>query len=99
VTGLTFVSFVFMVSYTNSVAPLFYSSYLQVISSIVASWTDFSSALGNSLPAASNGISAGSLQAMTGVVQYLNIGYFWMLVNCLTSAAYVCPVSSSTHAR
>jgi len=72
VTGLTFVSFVFM-----------------VISSIVASWSDVSSALGNSLPAASNGISAGSLQAVTGAVQYLNIGYLWMLVNCLTSATYV----------
>ncbi|KAF8227549.1 UDP-galactose transporter [Tricholoma matsutake] len=72
VTGLTFVSFIFM-----------------VLSSIIASWADVSSALGSSLPAVSNGISAGSLQVVKGAVQNLDIGYFWMLVNCLTSAAYV----------
>lgn len=33
---------------------------------------------------------AWGLEYMTGVVSKLNVGYFWMLVNCLTSAAYVC---------
>lgn len=31
----------------------------------------------------------GSIHDVKDVVQKLNIGYFWMLVNCLTSAAYV----------
>jgi GDP-mannose transporter len=47
----------------------------------------------------SNGISAGSLQVVTGAVQNLNIGYFWMFVNCLTSAAYVRLVFSFTDLR
>jgi GDP-mannose transporter len=41
------------------------------------------------MPTEGAGISAMSLQAMKGVVHSLNIGYFWMLVNCLASAAYV----------
>ncbi|KAJ7636023.1 hypothetical protein DFH06DRAFT_1100009 [Mycena polygramma] len=72
VTGLTFISFIFM-----------------VISSMIAAWTDVSGALGDSMPTGSTGISTASLQMVKGVVRNLNIGYFWMLVNCLTSAAYV----------
>jgi len=72
VTGLTFVSFIFM-----------------VISSVIAAWADVTHTLGDSAPAVSVGISLDSLQAVTGAVQHLNIGYFWMLLNCISSAAYV----------
>ncbi|KAJ7132063.1 hypothetical protein C8R44DRAFT_829373 [Mycena epipterygia] len=72
VTGLTFISFIFM-----------------VISSVVAAWADVTGALVDSMPTGSSGISATSLQTVKGVVHSLNIGYFWMLVNCLASAAYV----------
>jgi len=73
VTGLTFISFIFM-----------------VISSIIAAWSDVSGALGDSMPTGSTGISPASLHLVVkDVVQNLNVGYFWMLVNCLTSATYV----------
>ncbi|KJA25683.1 hypothetical protein HYPSUDRAFT_37112 [Hypholoma sublateritium FD-334 SS-4] len=72
VTGLTFVSFIFM-----------------VISSIIAAWTDVSSGIADSVPAVGTGASLSNLQTLAGAVQGLNVGYFWMLVNCLTSAAYV----------
>lgn len=56
---------------------------------MIAAWSDVSPALQNSIPASSSGFSLDSLQAMTGAVRHLNIGYFWMLLNCLVSAAYV----------
>jgi len=68
VTGLTFISFIFM-----------------VVSSVIAAWADVTGALGDAMP--TDGTT--SLQAMKGVVYNLNIGYFWMMLNCLTSAAYV----------
>ncbi|KAF5388697.1 hypothetical protein D9757_004849 [Collybiopsis confluens] len=68
VTGLTFVSFIFM-----------------VLSSVIAAWSDVSNAMNDAIPTA----GMGSIHDVTGVVQRLNIGYFWMLVNCLASAAYV----------
>lgn len=34
-------------------------------------------------------------QHLQGVVSKVNVGYFWMLVNCLTSAAYVRAVAIS----
>ncbi|EMD38859.1 hypothetical protein CERSUDRAFT_112581 [Gelatoporia subvermispora B] len=67
VTGLTLVSFFFM-----------------VLSSVIAAWADISDALTAGDPAVSEGLSA-----VRGVVSSLNIGYLWMLVNCITSAAYV----------
>ncbi|KAI0788824.1 GDP-mannose transporter [Abortiporus biennis] len=71
VTGLTLVSFFFM-----------------VLSSVIAAWADIGDALAAGDPAVTEGASWG-LHTVTGVVSKLNIGYFWMLVNCLTSAAYV----------
>ncbi|KAK7679465.1 GDP-mannose transporter into the lumen of the Golgi [Cerrena zonata] len=73
VTGLTFVSFLFM-----------------VFSSVIAAWADINDALTVNLsdPAVAEATSWG-LERVTGVVSRLNVGYFWMLVNCLTSAAYV----------
>ncbi|KAI0704369.1 UDP-galactose transporter [Cytidiella melzeri] len=68
VTGLTLVSFFFM-----------------VFSSVVAAWADISEALVLGDPAVSEGLAWN----ITGVVRNLNVGYFWMLLNCLASAAYV----------
>lgn len=73
VTGLTVVSFLFM-----------------VLSSVIAAWADINDALTVNLsdPAVAEATSWG-LEKVTGVVSKLNAGYFWMLINCLTSAAYV----------
>jgi len=74
VTGLTLVSFVLM-----------------VLSSVVAAWADVNS-IGNlsaeTMSPASEGLGLG-LELVSGMVQKLNIGYVWMLVNCMASAAYV----------
>ncbi|KAE9400346.1 UDP-galactose transporter [Gymnopus androsaceus JB14] len=72
VTGLTFVSFIFM-----------------VFSSVIAAWSDVSTAMNDAIPNAGMGSGFSSLHDVTGVVQRLNIGYFWMLFNCLASASYV----------
>lgn len=55
---------------------------------MIAAWADIGDALAAGDPAVIEGSSWG-LSTMTGVVSKLNVGYFWMLVNCLTSAAYV----------
>jgi len=74
VTGLTIVSFVFM-----------------VLSSVVAAWADVNSA-GDSaaeiVPPATAALGTG-LEFVSGTMQKLNIGYVWMLLNCIASAAYV----------
>jgi len=56
------------------------SFLFMVISSVVAAWSDVT----HSAPS-----SPGGLHSVTSVVANLNVGYFWMLSNCLTSAAYV----------
>jgi len=67
---------------------------LMVLSSVIAAWSDISSTI-SSLTGAWNGtVPAAALsnelpQSFSGA---LNIGYFWMLSNCLASAAYVCPI-------
>jgi len=65
------------------------SFVFMVISSMIAAWSDISSVVLDSVPAASDGLNLNSLHGMTGVVSALNIGYIWMLLNCMTSAAYV----------
>ena len=60
-----------------------------MISSVIAAWADVSSVLSGSLPAVSTGVSLNSLQNLAGAVLGLNIGYLWMLLNCVASAAYV----------
>ncbi|KZT09871.1 UDP-galactose transporter [Laetiporus sulphureus 93-53] len=70
VTGLTLISFFFM-----------------VLSSVIAAWADISEALTAGDPAVVEGL--GMLGTMKGVVTSLNVGYFWMFVNCVTSATYV----------
>ncbi|PFH51878.1 hypothetical protein AMATHDRAFT_58081 [Amanita thiersii Skay4041] len=63
----------------------FLSFILMVFSSAIAAWSDISIASSRSLPAT----TIDSLHAVGNTVKGLNIGYFWMLLNCLTSAAYV----------
>jgi GDP-mannose transporter len=52
---------------------------LMVVSSVVAAWADISHALGSHTSTA---------KASTDIAT-LNSGYIWMLVNCLSTAAYV----------
>ncbi|CCM00390.1 uncharacterized protein FIBRA_02420 [Fibroporia radiculosa] len=70
VTGLTLISFVFM-----------------VFSSVIAAWADISEAFTAGDPAVVEGL--GMLATMKGVVTNLNVGYFWMFLNCATNATYV----------
>ncbi len=61
----------------------------QVISSIIAAWSDVSSAFSASFPATSSGVGTLALKSAADALKGLNAGYFWMFLNCLTSAAYV----------
>jgi len=56
------------------------SKPLQVISSIIAAWSDISQA--------STSVQGG-ISSLTSVIATLNVGYFWMFANCITSATYV----------
>ncbi|PPQ65755.1 hypothetical protein CVT26_000356 [Gymnopilus dilepis] len=67
----------------------FLSFVLMVISSIIAAWSDVTSGVSSSLPDLSTGVSLELIHSVAGAVRGLNVGYFWMLTNCLTSAAYV----------
>jgi GDP-mannose transporter len=75
VTGLTLVSFALMVG-----------------SSIIAAWSDISTTLAKM--SSSNGAlldpTTGLDMAIpSGVMGNINAGYVWMLINCISSAAYV----------
>ncbi|BFZ57158.1 GDP-mannose transporter into the lumen of the Golgi [Savitreella phatthalungensis] len=60
----------------GSVTPMTLAAFgLMVVSSVVAAWSDVSSALSSDL--------------VTGTAANLNSGYIWMFINCLASAAYV----------
>lgn len=54
---------------------------------MIAAWAD----IGDAFTAGDIAVLEGESWAttVTGVVSKINVGYFWMLVNCLTSAAYV----------
>ncbi|KAL0067144.1 GDP-mannose transporter into the lumen of the Golgi [Marasmius tenuissimus] len=67
----------------------FVSFVLMVFSSVIAAWSDVTNALSDNSPISGSHGGLTSLQDVTDVMHKLNIGYFWMLVNCLTSAAYV----------
>ncbi|KAG9312899.1 hypothetical protein JVU11DRAFT_6332 [Chiua virens] len=72
-TGLTMISFILM-----------------ILSSILAAWidvNDVAQAAGN-IPPASTSMGIG-LELVSGMMKKLHIGYFWMLLNCLSSAGYV----------
>lgn len=66
----------------------------QVFSSVIAAWSDVGDALAAGDPAVAEGAAWG-LSTVSGVISKLNIGYLWMLVNCLTSAAYVSCTNST----
>lgn len=57
-----------------------FSFGLMVLSSVVAAWADISAAISS--------YGHGSTETTTQL-STLNAGYIWMLVNCLTSAAYI----------
>ncbi|KAF9221414.1 UDP-galactose transporter [Gyrodon lividus] len=80
ITGLTMIAFLLM-----------------VLSSVLAAWTDVNNVTdtSNDLPPASAAIGVG-LDIMSTMAQRLNIGYCWMLLNCLTSAGYASPSLSCT---
>jgi GDP-mannose transporter len=64
---------------------------VQVLSSVVAAWADVNSisdASAETISPASEGLDM-DLELVSGMVQKLNIGYVWMLFNCMASAAYV----------
>jgi hypothetical protein len=93
VTALTLVSFVFMVCLCpigcfRLHAQCHLSPYAQVLSSVIAAWSDISDALTAGDPAVLESEGWG-FQHFQGIVAKVNVGYFWMLINCLTSAAYV----------
>ncbi|KAK1227225.1 GDP-mannose transporter into the lumen of the Golgi [Marasmius sp. AFHP31] len=67
----------------------FVSFVLMVFSSVIAAWSDVTNALSDTSPISGSHGGLTSLQDVTDVMHKLNIGYFWMLVNCVTSAAYV----------
>jgi GDP-mannose transporter len=55
---------------------------------MIASWTDVKNAVvadPTTPPSAENPLGTDYMN----VVRNLNVGYFWMLVNCIVSAAYV----------
>jgi GDP-mannose transporter len=81
VTALTLVSFMFMVRKELRWRNFpWRSESVQVFSSVIAAWSDASQIL---IPV------EGGLGSLTSVVTSLNVGYVWMLVNCLVSATYV----------
>jgi len=61
------------------------SFFFMVLSSIIAATADASTT--GDLEGASSVLI--DLPHVTSVVRNLNVGYFWMMVNCATSAAYV----------
>ena len=65
------------------------SRIAQVLSSVIAAWSDVTTSIADAIPVVESGNGLSPLDSVKGVVQQLNIGYFWMLVNCMTSAAYV----------
>lgn len=59
-------------------------------SSIIAAWSDISTTLARlSTGAAVLDPTSGAEIPLKGMVGGFNVGYMWMFVNCLASAAYV----------
>jgi len=65
------------------------SFLFMVVSSVIAAWSDIANAMNDTLTTGEPTPTAGGLTAVTNVVYSMNIGYLWMLINCITSAAYV----------
>ncbi|KAG6891614.1 hypothetical protein C0992_002653 [Termitomyces sp. T32_za158] len=68
------------------VSVIYTGSKSLVISSVIAAWPDIINAMKSSISPTN---ASTSLESFTGAVHDLNIGYLWMLMNCLASAGYV----------
>ena len=72
------------------------SFFLMVGSSVIAAWADISSTLARlSIGVAVVDPTSGAevpIPAPTHMLGWLNIGYAWMFLNCIASAAYVRPL-------
>lgn len=62
---------------------------LMVISSGMASWSDFAKVLATTFGAADSAIVADAKSPGGGALSGFNIGYFWMILNCFASAGYL----------
>ncbi|EJD07538.1 GDP-mannose transporter [Fomitiporia mediterranea MF3/22] len=67
----------------------FLSFIIMVISSIIAAWSDIANALDTTWSSQDPAAAIGGLHAVQSALTKLNIGYFWMFFNCITSAAFV----------
>ncbi|KIY70808.1 GDP-mannose transporter [Cylindrobasidium torrendii FP15055 ss-10] len=77
-----------MIWFGGKVSALTFVSFVfMVVSSVIAAWSDISAV--TSTASVTYGMNLQGLSAMSNAVYKLNIGYLWMLINCLTSAAYV----------
>lgn len=61
---------------------------LMVLSSGIASWSDIASVFTTSFGPASSALVAEAKPSAGGLSGF-NIGYFWMIANCFSSAGYV----------
>jgi GDP-mannose transporter len=61
---------------------------LMVLSSGMASWSDFADILAATFGAADSALIADA-KSPAGALSGFNIGYFWMIANCFSSAGYV----------
>jgi GDP-mannose transporter len=61
----------------------------QVLSSIIAAWADVHDSVADTIPIVESSAISDTIATVSDVVHKLNIGYLWMLINCLTSATYV----------
>ena len=66
----------------------------QVFSSVIAAYSDVTTTVadnaGDSLLETEK-----VLGSYAAIIQNLNVGYFWMLANCISSACYVCSFFSN----
>lgn len=62
---------------------------LKVISSVIAAWSDIANALDATWDSQDPAAAIGGIHAVQSAFTKLNIGYFWMFFNCITSAAFV----------
>ncbi len=61
----------------------------QVGSSVIAAWTDITTAATTGALDIIDSTTGAEIPLPTGMIGQLNIGYLWMMANCLCSAAYV----------
>lgn len=62
---------------------------LMVLSSGMASWSDFAAILATTFGSADSALVADAKAPGGGALSGFNIGYFWMIANCFSSAGYV----------